>query len=453
MALVYLINYKLIDSQFWMEYEGIGCPELYFIFRSLDNLECSRIYKSLKPQFEDITYLGLTRSKLLGLVSDERNTSYESDATNNIYIVFRDSLLTFLELIKANLTTFIKVNGLSLSEEKPFYLTQFTFDDFAEIIKHDVSIGCLSYVIEYLILEIELHKVSSSTSLLVETKLIETFIRLLIDAQEYDALKAFMPYLKGSKVTTYGKYLLDYTITITTRNPIQAHAMLRKIIEFKKYSSESGNDWYEFLILNQAAFCCFLLGKEEQALTYESQIMSVADQDFHSYISCINISRLLIKRKLPREAVVSLLACAKCIENIQHDSGYFRIILAYLSQCIPELSLPINYSLVDIQRKAQPTCYGYNWRVAQAFRSFSNFSNYARPDSPLTLSNQNLTNQPKNNKLNDHNYRLSVCLNKSNDYLIPYLSKIKLITGSEYTFRLKNFTLTLDLVGSTNDLV
>ena len=121
---------------------------MYFIFRGFDNLEYSRIYKSLKPQFEDITYLGLTRSKLLGLVSDERDTSYESDATNNIYIVFRDSLLTFLELIKANLTTFIKVNGLSLSEEKPFYLTQFTFDDFAEIIKHDVSIGCLSYVIK-----------------------------------------------------------------------------------------------------------------------------------------------------------------------------------------------------------------------------------------------------------------------------------------------------------------
>ena len=336
-----------------MEYEGIGSPEIHLLLTENHNLDESKIISNLSISHNDLLLSpGYTHNKLKQYLcgsSTVIDASASLQPRDTLYDVLSNSLEHFWNYVQTYVERIDQTKQSDSANENSLLLSHLNVNDLPLILKHDISIGFLSVAIEYLIFEIEFCKLFDNKIIRL-TQLLEIFIRLLIDAQEYDLLKRLLRFFKGIQMTTYSQYLIEYALTITTRNPIQAYAMLDKIIKFKKYSDSFESDWHEFLILNQAAFCTMLLGKDELAINYESEIMKIANQDFHSYISCINISRLLMKNNKFNQAITSLLACSRCIQNLTHQTGYLRIILVYLARCLPTLQDAVTSTLIKLDK-------------------------------------------------------------------------------------------------------
>ena len=430
-----LIDHNLPDAQFWMEYEGIGSPEIHLLLTANHNLDESKIIGDLSTSYNDLFLSpGYTHNKLKQYLCGSSTVIEESlQPRETLYDVLANSLEHFWNYMQTCVERIDQTKLSDTSNENLLSLSHINVNDLPSILKHDVSIGFLSVAIEYLIFEIEFCKLFDNKTTRL-TQLLEIFIRLLIDAQEYDLLKRLLRFFKGIQMTTYSQYLIEYALTITTRNPIQAYTMLDKIIKFKKYSDSFESDWHEFLILNQAAFCTMLLGKDELAINYESEIMKIANQDFHSYISCINISRLLMKKNKFNQAIISLLACSRCIQNLTHQTGYLRIILVYLARCLPTLQDAVTSTLIKLDKNLSSPYYGSNWRVAQAFLSFNGYTNYGSSLDFLNSSVYSKFQQPINQISETISHSILIKSNSEGYYLDPYIKKIFSNSLDTYTF-------------------
>ncbi len=352
-----MVSYEKI----WLEYEGIGCPEIKYLHKSVEECRLWRIAKEnhlLDTTETDITQI---RTKLKQLSDQSLNIKNDTE------------FLALSKHIKSICRT--NVEQLKTSGTKNHHnISDLSIDK--EVIRlaaaKDCLDGYLSTVTEILIELIYNFKAYNSQKRC--TELCEVLMEVLISSQEYEIGKiCFEEYILYFGHSDYSKSLHLYIKTIQSKSELDAFGQLINLQRLEEYEKRNKNDELFFLIINQKAFCYAILGDWKKALQEEFNVLSQTSDTFSRYICQLNISRLLINLQLPATAIATLVSAYATIRDLKNQENYQLLLMLYLSRAGHELG--IEEKILYERDLSNSTS---NWRIAQAMNEFSSHSNYCQ---------------------------------------------------------------------------
>ena len=433
------------ERSFWMEYEGIGCPELVHI---KEENPCQLVDILRKELLDSSLLPGITNEKIKASISKVSTKSRKEIDIRPLFNILKESIILYWEQTECRLKENIdimskeqnKVEGKqsSLGDERILYWSRLRLNELNEIIKKDIMNGHLSTCIEYWILEILTSKLHGLNDIVAN---IDQLSNLLVDVQEYSLLKALKNYLYANTHSYHTEYLIDYVNTITIKDEFNAFMAMKTITKYVPLATTNTNDWRSLLILNQAAFCCMVLKDFDKAAEYESRIMKVASLHFHKYISCINMARLYM-RGGNHLAILPILIAINYVSELENNESYHTILLTYLMNCCPQWISSLRGLRASVRSNLNEY-YGNNWRLAQAIKTFTEHTNYLIPEGRWCAYG-----------LDDESYESIECksidmyLEKEMDSIIlkPYLDKAFNSSGSDYIAKIKDVEFRLNQI-------
>lgn len=343
------------NTEIWIEYEGIGCPEIQFLDKPIEESRLWLISRENELVQSVESLIGTTRAKIRNL-SNHNNGAVYSVLSNHIHKMCKE------RIIKLN------IKSTKIFDKKYFYSTNIA--DIRIAAEQDCLDGYLSVVLEILIELIYKYKIEERPEACIEY--CDLLMDVLISSQEYELGKiCFEEYISHMGPSDYSKNLHLYIKTITTKSELYAFGQLINLQRLEKYEKNNRNDDLFFLIINQKAFCYAILGDWKKALDEELNVLSQLNNTFSQYICQLNISRILLLLQKPSKAITTLVSAFTTLQCQTNKDNYEILIMLYISKAGQKLGIKEHFLY-----SKDLTNLTSNWRIAQALSLFSIHSNY-----------------------------------------------------------------------------
>lgn len=342
-----------------MEYEGIGCPEIKFLNKPIEQSRLWLIAKENHLVQSPHSMIGKTREKIKHL-SNQNNGAIFFILSKQIHEMCGE------RIIDSNRKGKRKHDNRKLSKTN--------LSDIRAAAEQDCLDGYFSVVVEILIELIFKHKIEKRQEDC--TEYCKLLMDVLMSSQEYELGKiCFENFISHMGPSDYSKNLHLYIKTITLKSELSAFGQLINLQRLEVFEKNNRNKELFFLIINQKAFCYAILGDWEKALDEELNVLSEVNNVFSQYICQLNISRLLLCLQRPSKSIVTLVSAFATLANLINKDNYETLIMLYLSKAGKKLGIKQSF----LYRK-DLTGLTSNWRIAQAIDQFSIHSNYCQVD-------------------------------------------------------------------------
>lgn len=345
------------NNQIWMEYEGLGCPEIKYLEKPFKQ---SRIWIMAKEnKLIETTYsqIGKTRLKIKDLSSQD-NVAIFHILSNNICEMCRNCIKR------------IELNAFPKNEK--YEPSSIDLYDIKKAAEQDCLDGFLSIVIETLIeitFNFKIYKKEEDC-----TEYCKLLMDVLVSAQEYELEKiCYEEYINQIGPSSYVKNLHLYIKTITSKSELYAFGQLINLKRLEEYEKSNKDNELYFLIANQKAFCYSILGDWEKALQEEMNALSHVKNTFSKYICHLNISRILLVLQRPSTAIATLVSAFITLNHLNNKENYETLIMLYLSKAGNRLGITERFLYKKYLGDSTS-----NWRIAQALNQFQIHSNYCK---------------------------------------------------------------------------
>ena len=375
-----------------MEYEGYGCPELFNIYQCEKNARSTAKPTRLNIDHNIDVDIGETHNALKELIRTDSIKKDIDGKKNFLYDLMHASIHRSWDKIQAAVEDSDMQMKQSQSKSREYMACDSEENDTSikDKINKLIRYGYLTYVIEYYLLEISLASKYNYDEL--RERHVERLIQLLVNSQEYSLCISVGKRLGSKKMNIHSQSLMNYVISITTKSPLRLFMLMNSLkhLSYKAVTAEKQEEYF-FLVNNQSAFCKSIAGDKQSALVHEFMIFDYAKSLFYRHISCINATRILLNLEDSR-AIYPILAGFNTISECKYKHSYQILYGIYLSRWSTFIGENLNITYHGPCISNQYKHYGNNWRVLQAQKRLSTYTNY----SNLTVWNQTNLNSSSN---------------------------------------------------------
>ena len=401
------------DLDLWMEYEGIGCPEIALLRTNASSIIISSLNNEIPRNIFPGTIQNMLREKLtIGnqMLVENIDEDLVDVLINNI-LSYWDRVDKFMNIESYNNVIHGKFMNKNIIANLSWSSLQVS--SLKNTLSRESLNGNLSICIQYMILE-------SITAAYYKKELLphllNQLVDLLIKSQEYKILKKISSRILILHKSQFTIHMVKYAENIINKDKESALNMIIQLSSWKTNNTETQLN--KFHILNQSAFCSKILGNNDLALKLESQIINSFDNTFFCYIACINTTRLLINSN-NLFSIISLTLAYKYISKLRHNENYKRIILVYMSKIFPELKSSILFIINQLE-EVKKDHYSMNWRLAQSLSKKNYYSNYLSAENKNILQNHSDTVSNQDNIFNK-NLDFEIKIDKYNEIFLERL--------------------------------